>query len=310
MTTILKEFCKHVVYEQPQPVKQKLLTIATPFYYSFHFLEQYLTALQKLDYPKELLTLIFAVQGADDTYDVLKDFQKRMQHRYKQIILEQRGEIFAGETTRKRNNLNICDQRNWLKSQTTDDVLFIGHDNFPPPNTIIRLLEGQSLGGDIVGGVYSFIKYGSLGFTSFFMLEDKANDKRWPTTSLVKHDDKLWFPKCLYGERVWTWTTGMDCTLIKRDVLDNIDFSVGLTDYITDDVEFCHRAKCKSYRVLSDYGLWVPHWGFTLQFIPDSIWQGYIQVLCTVKPQLIPRRKMLDAIRNPQLKSLSLPVSA
>jgi hypothetical protein len=308
----LKNFCQYVIKEQPKPITLKPLTIATPFYYSFHFLEQYLTALQKLDYPKELLTLCWAVQGNDDTYAILNDFKERMKHRYHDIILERRGELTEGKTGLLRANLNICDQRNWLKKQTKSDVLFIGHDNFPPPQTIKKLLEAQTLGADIAGGVYPFAKNDELGFTSFFLMnmaKPKDGLHKYPVTALVAYKDKTWFPQCLYNKRCWTWTVGMDCTLIKHEVLDKIDYAITLAPAITDDVEFCHKARLNGFYVLTDYGLWCPHWGFKTQFLTDVVWNGYIQVICLRSPELRTRRIMFDEMRRQQVLSKNLVIA-
>ena len=190
------QFRKNIVQTQPSKVTPKPLTIATPFYYSFHFLDEYLTALMQLDYPKELLTLVFAVQGEDDTYDVLCDFREINKHRYRKIIVEKRPEVTEAPYFQRLSALNVCDQRNWLKRQTTDDILFIGHDNFVPRDTIWRLLEAQQLGGDIAAGVYPFVQSMKMGLTSFFLLKEKGK-KHQHCTAVLTYKGKLWFPECL-----------------------------------------------------------------------------------------------------------------
>jgi hypothetical protein len=294
-----KQFCKHVLPDADPTPTLKPLTIATPFHYAFHFIEQYLVSLISLDYPKELLTLVFAVQGNDDTYLTLLDFKKQWRSRYHDIIIEQRDIIDVGDGAYHINALNVCDQRNWLKNQTRDDILFIGHDNFPAPNTIKRLLQAQMLGADIAGGVYPFTQHMGLGFTSFFMLYD--GKKRWHCTAILKHKDKLWFPNCLYGKRVWTWTVGMDCTLIKRVVLDKIDYKISVSKEVTDDVEYCYHAHEQGFNVLTDYGLWVPHWGYHIEFLQDNEWQGWIQVRCWIQPWLPQMRNLIKRMRDATL---------
>jgi len=294
------QFAHYVIKNQPEKPIAKPLTIATPFYYSFHFLDQYLTTLLQLDYPKKLITLVFAVQGEDDTYLALKDFQSLNKHRYREIKVEKRPELMEAPYFQRLGALNVCDQRNWLKQQTHDDVLFLGHDNFAPPNTIWRLLEAQSLGGDISGGVYPFIQSLALGLTSFFLLRKHGEVKAFHCTAVLKEGGRLWFPQCLYGQRVWTWTTGMDATLIKREVLDAVDYTVTLAEDVTDDVEFCYNAHKKGFKVVTDYGLWIKHWGIDLTFLLDKPWNGWIQLLCKVQPWLIDLRNALEKLRESQ----------
>jgi hypothetical protein len=293
-----QQFAKHIIHTAPDPIQLNPLTIATPFYYSFHYLEEYLESIFKLDYPKKLITLAWAVQGNDETYTILKDVADGWRHLYKNIILTKRPEIGEGVNTRNQGALNVCDQRNYLKSLTTDDVLYIGHDNFAPPNTVKRLLECQSLGGDISGGVYPFAQYMGLGFTSFFMLRNKKGKQSY-CTAILKHHGKLWFPKCLLNQRVRLWTVGMDCTLICREVLNAIDFAVDLApDIVTDDVQYCFKAHELGYTVVSDYGLWVKHWGFDLQFIIDNQWRGWVQVCCLIQPWLVDLRNSIKKMRQ------------
>jgi cellulose synthase/poly-beta-1,6-N-acetylglucosamine synthase-like glycosyltransferase len=294
-----QQFSKGIIYTEPAEPTLKPLTIATPFYYSFHFIQEYLESLFKLDYPKKLITLAWAVQGNDETYDILNDIANQWRPLYKQIILVKRSETVDGANTRNQGALNVCDQRNYLKSLTDDDVLFIGHDNFAPSNAVKRLLQCQSVGGDISGGVYPFAQNMGLGFTSFFMLNQTKNGKKQYCTAILKHNGKLWFPQCLLNQRVRLWTVGMDCTLIKREVLNKIDFGVDLApEIVTDDVQYCFKAHELGYTVVSDYGLWVKHWGFDLQFLCDKSWRGWIQVCCLVQPWLIDLRNSIKRMRE------------
>ena len=97
----------------------------------------------------------------------------------------------------------------------------------------------------------------------------------------------------------------MDATLVKREVLDAIDYTVTLGEDITDDVEFCFNAQKKSFRVITDYGLWVKHWGMELTFLGDKVWDGWIQILCLVQPWLLDMRNALKKLRESQ--SCALP---
>lgn len=292
-----EQFARHIVHEKPAEASVKPLTIATPFYYSFHYLDEYLDSLFKLDYPKKQVTLAWAVQGNDDTYDTLKAIADNLKSLYKEIIIEKRPEITEAFSPRNQGALNVCAQRNYLKSLTKDDVLFIGHDNFVPVNTVKRLLQCQSVGGDISAGVYPFVQEMGLGFTSFFMLNNHGKPEY--CTGILKHKEKLWFPKCLLNQRVSLWSIGMDCTLIKRNVLDSMDFNVDLSpEVVTDDVQYCFNAHEKGYTVMSDYGLWVKHWGFDLQLLENEEWNGWIQILCLIQPWLVDLRNAIKRMRE------------
>jgi len=284
-----------LVQEQPVNVEPQPLAIGTPFYYSIHFLQEYFTALTKLDYPKELLHLYFPVQGEDDTYNLLCTFKEHYEDKYASIVVVKRPDITEAKNYWHLLHLNVCAQRNWIVENSNPlDVLFIGHDNFIPPNTIRRLLEGKALGGDIIAGVYPFLWEGGLGFTSFFKLKNGEHD-----TGLHDINKKMWFPECLYGHRAWTFTTGMDATLVQRKVLDALPFQCnperGQKGW-SDDVEFCYAAYEKGFKIMSDYSLWVPHWGFDFQFLfPPK--KGWIQVRATFTSMLHQRRQLIKKMR-------------
>lgn len=284
-----------LVEEKPVKVELQPLAIGTPFYYSFHFLDEYIQALVKLDYPKELLSLYFPVQGEDDTYDMLQIFKDNYAGKYASINMAKRPDITEAKNYWHLLHLNVCAQRNWILEQSKpQDVLFIGHDNFCPPNTVNRLLEGKALGADIIAGVYPFLWEGGLAFTSFFKLKNGEHD-----TGLHDIKKKMWFPDCLYGHRAWTYTTGMDATLVRRKVLDAIPFQCDADrgeQGWSDDVEFCYSAQQKGFTVMTDYGLFVRHWGFDVQFLPPPK-NGWIQVRATFTSMLHQRRQLIKKMR-------------
>lgn len=290
------DYAKYLVEEKPVKVEPQPLAICTPFYYSFHFLDEYFTALTRLNYPKDLISLCFTVQGKDDTYDILQDFQQRFKDTYHTIKLEKRPLINKGKNYMHILHLNVCAVRTWLVEHSKPlDVLFMGHDNFLPPNTILRLLEGKALGGDIVAGFYSFFQKG-LGFTSFFDTPDNKMD-----SALRTIDRKIWFPECLYGRRTWNWSVGMDATFIRREVLEKVNFNIRPEKLLrSDDVEFCDQAMQLGFKVMTDYGLYVPHWGFNVQFLQPPQ-DGKLQILCSVTEPLLRRRALLKFHREMQM---------
>ena len=289
-------FKQYIVKAHPVNAPLQPLAIGTPFYYSFHFLEDYFDSLIHLDYPKNLLSLYFPVQGEDDTYQLLQDFKDTYHRHYAAIHIVQRPTTTHGVDQHQIGMTNIVAQRNWIREHAKPlDVLFIGHDNFVPPHTVKRLLDGKALGADIVGGVYAFYSRG-LGFTSFFHLQDGSHD-----TALISENGALYFPECLMGKRAWTWTTGMDTTLVRREVLDTIDFTATSSEW-SDDVEYCYKAQADGFKVMTDYGLFVTHWGFKLQFLQPAV-DGKLQVLATMQDAFSQRRKLMIKLREFQARN-------
>lgn len=288
-------FKEKLVNEKPVTVKPQPIAIGTPFYYSFHFLEEYFTSLTKIDYPKHLISLYFPVQGEDATLELVENFRDIYKKEYNSITVQKRPTITKAAECKHARLTNICTQRNWILDKSKPlDLLFIGHDNFPPPNIVWRMLESKELGADIAGGFYAFYSKG-LAFTSFYRDKDSVHH-----TGLVTFKGKMWFPTCMIGKRVWSFTTGMDATFIRRRVLDKIVFTI-LSSAKSDDVEFCYKAQAERFKVLTDYALYVKHWGYRVEFFEDN-GKGFTQVFATMKPHMLQRRKLLDQWRDKTLE--------
>jgi len=292
-------FEEKVVPEREVTVEQQPLAIGTPFYYSFHFLDKYFTALTKLDYPKELISLYFPVQGEDETDEMVLMFKDQYEHKYKSITTVKRPVFTEGISRYHCMCVNVCSQRNWIVEQSKPlDLLFIGHDNFLPRDAINRLLTCKAYGADIMAGVYAFYA-GGLGLTSFF----KMDDTRY-TTGVLQENGKLWVPTCLLGHKVWTATAGMDSTFVRREVLNENSFEIKATladSGWSDDVKFCSNAIEKGFKVMTDYGMFVEHWGFKIQFLqPPVNWKT--QILCSIETATMKRRMALHRWRETTLE--------
>ena len=153
------------------------IAICTPMYNSVPFLDSYLNNITSLNYPKRLISLYFTVQGEDDTYDMIQDFKSQFKAAYNNIQIE-KIELIREKHLPHIRNVVHC--RNLLAQWSNPyPVLFVDHDNFPPPNTIARLQQNLELGASITAGVYVFYKrnhdepdqYGQVNFTAFFRIK-------------------------------------------------------------------------------------------------------------------------------------------
>lgn len=297
---------ENLVEERQVTVKPQPLAIGTPFFHSVDTLEQYFIALTRLDYPKQLLSLFWTVQGDDDTWNLLESFKATYRHRYNKIVASQIPTAKGARTSQQAKYMNIALSRNVIVAKSAPlDLLFIDSDNFPPPSTIKRLTTGMTLGGDIVGGVYPYYMpdpdVEGLGFSATFKLGNKHPQ------GLTSKNGKIWFASCLLGRRAWVGWLGMGTTLISREVLGEIKFvsTPELVDnHWSEDTYFCKTAGEHGFKVMADYGLMVPHWGIKIQFLGPAK-NGKIQVVCDLMGQMIQRRMFLREQVKHQLKKMS-----
>jgi hypothetical protein len=239
-------------------------------------------SLVSLDYPKELISLYFTVQGDDGTYEALLDFKKIYSKYYRRIKIEKKKMIRGGLCPHMRNIV-------WLRNLIIEwskpyDLVFIDHDVFPPKHRHKRLIEGHLLGGDIVAGVYAFYQKRRLGFTAYF----KINDMYYHT-GLGRSGDKIFFPTYILGKRFFSDAIGTGFSYISRKVLDVTKFHVPHNLKRTEDVEFCMDAREKDFKIISDFDLVIPHWGFELSFIPHD--DEKVQILAYFSKEMVLRRE-------------------
>ena len=246
------------------------ISICTPFYNSRKFLNTYLHHVTLLDYPRDKLSFYFTVQGDDDTIDTLKLFQKGFSDEYRRIKIKKVKSLRGGELPHVRNVV-MC--RNMLiQWSKPDTVLFIDHDNFPPPFTILRLRETAYLGGDISGGIYEFYQKdmkdpdgpGRIGYTCFFI--DKETGEYYHSCL----DRKGLFggmAEEVLGNRVYCDGVSMGTTLIQRKVFKDTRFTIPWGTDQTDDTTFCLDAATKGHKSVADFGCLVKHWGFDRKYL-------------------------------------------
>ena len=249
--------------EEPKPI-----AICTPMYNSMKFINRYLHSVTCLDYPRDLMSLYFTVQGDDGTIDIMKRFKAEFSDEYRKIKLKKMKQVRHGDLPHVRNVV-FC-RNNLVKWSKPDPVIFIDHDNFPPPVAVKRLLDTAKHGGDISAGVYVFYQrdkgnpdgLGRVGFTAFYIHEGI-----YYHSTLDRPGAEGYFSAILLGRRVWVDATSMGTTLIQRKVFNDVKFTIPWGLNMTDDTRFCIDAGLAGYKIIADFGLFVPHWGFNTKIL-------------------------------------------
>jgi len=241
------------------PLEFVPISVCTPLYNSIPFLRDYLTCVLLYDWPHDITSLYFTVQGDDGTEDAMKEFRDTYNDSYKKIKVERIKQMKGGELPHVRNVVHC---RNLLADWSKPDLVFYNdHDNFNPPNSIKRLYDGLRLGADGTAGVYLFSQMDEetqkmmATFTSFFL---HNNTLRGLT---LKGMTGL-FPYELFSRRLWMDAISCGCFLVKREVLNQQKFFVPYGTTLTDDTAFCLKARELGFRFIADFKLFVQHWGF------------------------------------------------
>lgn len=262
---------------EPEPPTP--LSICTPMYNSMPFINRYLHHLTTLDYPQDLISLYFTVQGNDKTLDVMKYFRDQFSDAYRKIKVKKMKMLQGGDLPHVRNVV-MC-RNNLIQWSRPDPILFIDHDNFPPRPSIHRLRITARHGGDISAGIYVFYQTDKLdtqrrrrvGFTCFFIF-----DGLYYYASLDQHGPIGSFSADILGRRVFCEAVSMGTTLIQRNVLDDIKFTVPWGTEQTDDTTFCLEAGKHGYKCIADFGLLVPHWGFNEEILKIENGRAYLKI--------------------------------
>ena len=238
------------------------VSVCTPLYNSMPFIDEYLFHMLNYDWPRERISLLFTVQGDDGTYRYMKQFQRKHEKQYKRIKVKKVKQVKNIELP---HVYNVVRCRKLLASWSKPDeyVFFNDHDNFDPPISIKRLIIALHHGASIAGGVYVFFTRnqwepeGHIGFTAFFMNEGMMHHYAIDKTGFSGT-----LPTEMLNKYVWCDAVAMGACLVKREVLDNVDFFIPYGSTMTDDTAFCLKAREYGYKVIADFGLLVKHWGY------------------------------------------------
>jgi hypothetical protein len=152
-----------------------------------------------------------------------------------------------------------------------DYFLLLGGDNPPPRETINRLL---ALDADVACGLVYQRPYRGIGNMAYPLVYTYSWTLDELPPNLPKHlrreFEKTWrasmFYLPIYLDPEWRkddviteFTGGSGCTLIKREVLENIGFYLPLSCYHSEDINFFTWAKYLGYSTKCDLTFHVPH---------------------------------------------------
>ena len=284
---------RYVEETQAESVNPCPVAICTPMYNSEPFLEKYLQAILQLDYPRDLLSLNFTVQGDDRTFDILKEFKSEFSHMYRGIRIEKIA-LITDEYLPHIQNVVHC--RNLLAKWTAPDpVFFIDHDNFPPPETLKTLLQDLQTGASIAAGVYLFYKRdrkrpdlpGMMNFTAFFLINGEMG-----AAGLSSSGMEGILPEEIFTKQLWVDAVAMGSTLMTRKILDEHQFIIPEGRIMSDDTAYCLQAGRTGHRFIADFNLLIPHWGYDIHFTSLE-GSGLVHLKASISENMSQRRQKM-----------------
>jgi hypothetical protein len=216
-------------------------------------LPHYLEGIEKLDYPKELITLSFLPNDCeDDSLDLLLEFRNRNKDKYRSIIINEVN--FGAPIYNRQNNKLTYDHfaklRNiWLESLRDEAYVFsVDSDVTIPPHSLKRLLSHDV---DMVSGVIPndygrFLMCNILNNVQVVPEVFNATEKQVPLI-VARHISPI--PE---DELIEVDVTGAVC-LMKRVIFDaGLRFSYHPQG---EDVAFCQDVKKAGFKIYCDTGL-------------------------------------------------------
>jgi glycosyltransferase involved in cell wall biosynthesis len=190
-----------------------IITIGMPTYNSSRSLQLTVDAIEKLDYPKDRIRIVFVDnESKDETLRILEDFQKRFKSYYESVRL-------ISEMSNIPKARNIC-----VTNSIGEYILFVDSDVIILPDTIKRMLELFS----------SNLEVGIVGFPYRY---DPAP---------LPHKMALSKGKVPYVKGMVT----IGCTMVKRELFNKIGlFNLKLKD---EDSDFTARVSKAGYIIIVD----------------------------------------------------------
>lgn len=192
-----------------------IITIGVPTYNRAWCLPGFLDAVEKLDYPKVKIRIVFVDNFSDDeTPRMLTEFKERLGNDYESVVI-------ISERSNIPEARNTC-----VKNSIGEYLLFLDTDVIPPSETIRRMLEvlSENPRAAIVGFPY-----------------------RCEPPTLA---EKMYFSKQPRNPHVAA-VIGMGCTIIRRQVFDEIGHFD--SSYMADeDADLTVRASKVGYTALLD----------------------------------------------------------
>jgi len=251
------------------------LTIGTPFYNSSWCLDQYLGSIIALDYPKELIDLIWIDNGStDSTKQILFGFKKQYGEFFNKIEIYDckrvkesinKSEMLLWKMKWKKNIVKAINMFVNKRDQNTDLVM-LGSDCIPPRNGLKKLLDMKYLGADIGAGMTIILsgsrldKYGRSEripvFSAFTSMLAKHSFGGLPVIKTARNVIAL--PIWLRDKVITVLAVGTGFCIIRKEVLKKIKFEI---DYMFgEDLHFCYGAYLAGFnKIYFDTSLWYDH---------------------------------------------------
>lgn len=196
-----------------------LITIGIPVYNSAWSLPKVLDSVLTLDYPKELLRIVFVNNDSTDrSEEIVKTFASNHQKEFESITVRECNGIISVAR-------NVCLEC----SAGTDFVFFIDADVVVPSETLRKLLS-------------DFENIEKVGISSVPYDEENARKRTGPLYNAFTRPTGS----------VEAAKTGTGCTLISREVVEHVGaFNEALT--VHEDAEYCFRTWQSGYKVICNH---------------------------------------------------------
>jgi len=212
---------------------QKILIGCPTSQHKEYSIKEYLEGVENLTYKN--FDLVLVDNSEDETYfNKLKSFGANVV----------KGKYFESAKDRVIDSRNIL--RKYFLDNEYDYFLSLEQDVVPPKDVIERLLKH---GKEITGGLY------------FYLGDDKKT--LLPMLWVHYNDDyakRLMFNEIPENELIEVVTCGLGCVLIKREVLEKIEFRHVKDEEPWDDLWFCEDARKKGFKVYVDTSVKCKHY--------------------------------------------------
>jgi len=211
----------------------KILVCCPTSSHKEYCLKEYLGGIKNLTYKN--FDLVLADNSKNDNYlDKLKELNVK-------VI---KGEYFESAKDRVIHSRNIL--RKYCLDNNYDYFLSLEQDIVPPKDAIERLLKHNK---EITSALY------------FYLGDDK---KTLLPMVWVHYEDeyakRLMIDEIPADEIIEVVTSGLGCILIKRDVLEKIEFRHVKNEEPWDDLWFCEDAREKGFKVYVDTSIRCKHY--------------------------------------------------
>ena len=212
---------------------QKILIGCPTSQHKEYSIKEYLEGVENLTYKN--FDLVLVDNSEDETY-----FNK-LKILGVNVI---KGKYFESAKDRVVHSRNIL--RKYCLDNNYDYLLSLEQDVVPPKDAIERLLKHDK---DITGGLYFYL----------------GDDKKTLLPMLWVHYQgeyakRLMIHEVPENELIEAITCGLGCVLIKREVLEKIEFRHVKNEEPWDDLWFCEDAREKGFKVYVDTGVRCKHY--------------------------------------------------